>query len=54
MEFDDYHPFIFLLYNGLNKGILNSYRDSKLYRGTAISDQEFQEMRNNFKQTKKK
>ena len=51
-KFDDYRPFIFLLYNGLNKGILKSCNDSDLYRGTALSNIEFQEMKKNFEKTK--
>ena len=52
-KFDDYHPFIFLLYNGLNQGILQSCKDSQLYRGCAISNQEFQEMKDSFRLAKK-
>ena len=48
-KFDDYRTFIFLLYNGLNKGILSSYRDDYLYRGAILSITEFNEMENNFK-----
>ena len=51
-KFDDYHPFIFLLYNGLNKGFLNPYKDSILYRGCVLSNQEFKEMKNNFTSAK--
>ena len=51
-KFDEYHPFIFLIYNGLNKGYLKSYKDGILYRGTALSNQEFQEMTNNFNLSK--
>ena len=39
-RFDDYHPFIFLIYDSLNKGFIKSYR-KKLYRGTKISKKEF-------------
>ena len=37
-KFDEYHPFIFLIYNGLNKGYLKSYKDGILYRATALSN----------------
>ena len=52
-KFDDYHPFIFLLYNGLNQGILQSCKDYELFRGCAISNQEFQEMKDSFRLAKK-
>ena len=38
-KFEDYHPFIFLIYDCLNKGFIKSYR-KKLYRGTKISKKE--------------
>ena len=47
-KFDDYRTFIFLLYNGLNKGILSSFRDSYLYKGAILPITEFKEMKNNF------
>ena len=31
-KFDDYHPFIFLLYDAWNKGTLKPYKDNDLYR----------------------
>ena len=52
-KFDDYHPFIFLLYNGLNQGILQSCKGYELFRGCAISNQEFQEMKDSFRLAKK-
>ena len=51
-KFDDYHTFIFLLYNALNKGTLKSYKDSTLYRGSALSKSEFEEMKKNFEEIK--
>ena len=39
-KFDDYHPFIFLIYDSLNKGFIKSY-NKELYRGTKISKKEF-------------
>ena len=52
-KFDDYHPFLFLLYNGLNKGILKSYNEGVLYRGDCLSFDEYKEMKDNFKESKK-
>ena len=52
-KFDDYHPFIFLLYDALNKGNLKSYKEKNLYRGCKLSDAEFQDMKNNFEKSKK-
>ncbi len=52
-KFDDYHPFIFLLYDALNKGNLKSYKEKNLYRGCILSDAEFQDMKNNFEKSKK-
>ena len=51
-KFDDYHPFIFLLYDALNKGSLKSYKEGCLYRGCLLSNSEFQEMKNNFEKSK--
>ena len=39
-KFDEYHPFIFLMYDSLNKGYLKSY-NKKLYRGGKILKTEF-------------
>ena len=39
-QFDDYHPFIFLLYDSINKGFMKSYKD-ELYRGGILSKVEF-------------
>ena len=52
-KFDDYHPYLFLLYNGLNKGILKPYKESELSRGGCLSIIEYDEMKYNFEQTKK-
>ena len=46
-KFDDYHPFIFLIYDCLNKKYLQSYR-KKLYRGGQLSKIEFDKMVSNF------
>ena len=51
-KFDDYHPFIFLLYDALNKRSLKSYKEGSLYRGCILSNSEFQEMKNNFEKSK--
>ena len=39
-KFDEYHPFIFLIYDSLNKGYLKSY-NGKLYRGGKLLKSEF-------------
>ena len=39
-KFDDYYPFIFLLYDSLNKGFIKSYK-SLLFRGGKLSKKEF-------------
>ena len=52
-KFDDYHPFIFLLYDSLNKGLLLSYRKNRLFRIGNISNNEFEEMKNNYYSAKK-
>ena len=39
-KFDKYHPFIFLIYDSLNKGYLKSY-NGKLYRGGKLLYSEF-------------
>ena len=44
-KFDDYHPFIFLIYDSLNKGFIKPYK-KKLYRGGKISKEEFNKMNN--------
>ena len=45
-KFDDYHPFIFLLYDSLNKGFIKSYKGS-LYRGDKINKNEFNKIISN-------
>ena len=52
-KFDEYHPFIFLLYDALNKGNLQSYKEGILYRGCNLSNNEFQEMKKNFEKSQK-
>ena len=53
-KFDDYHPFIFLIYDCLNKKYLKSYK-KKLFRGGKLSKIEFDKMASNFnKNTNKK
>ena len=42
-KFDDYHPFIFLLYDSLNKDFMKSYRKN-LYRGGKLSKNEFKKI----------
>ena len=39
-KFDDYHPFIILIYDCLNKKYIKPYKKA-LYRGTLISESEF-------------
>ena len=39
-KFDEYHPFIFLIYDSLNKGYLKSY-NGQLYRGGKLLKSEF-------------
>ena len=38
-KFDEYHPFIFLIYDSLNKGYIKSYNE-KLYRGGKLNKSE--------------
>ena len=45
-KFDDYHPFIFLLYDSLNNGFLKSYK-GRLYRGDKINKIEFNKIISN-------
>lgn len=45
-KFDDYLPFIFLLYDALNKGYLKSYKEGWLYRIGILSNNEFEDMIN--------
>ena len=45
-KFDDYHPFIFLLYDSLNKGFIKSYK-GRLYRGDKINKNEFNKIISN-------
>ena len=45
-KFDDYHPFIFLLYDSLNKGFIKSYK-GRLYRGDKINKIEFNKIISN-------
>ena len=52
-KFDDYHPFIFLIYDCLNKKYLQSYR-KKLYRGGQLSKIEFDKMVSNFNKNNNK
>ena len=40
-KFDDHRIYIYLMYNGLNKGIFKSYSKSNLYRGGCLSQEEF-------------
>ena len=52
-KFDDYHPFIFLLYDSLNKGYIKSYR-KKLYRGGKLLKKEFDNIFSNYNNTNNK
>ena len=52
-KFDDYHTYLFLLYNGLNKGNLKFYNENVLHRGDGLSYDEYDEMKNNFLESKK-
>ena len=40
-KFDNHRIYIYLMYNGLNKGIFKSYSKSNLYRGGSLSHEEF-------------
>jgi hypothetical protein len=40
-KFDDHRIYIYLMYNGLNKGVFKSYNKSNLYRGGCLSQEEF-------------
>ena len=51
-KFDDYHPFIFLIYDLLNKGFIKSYKN-QLYRGGKISKEEFNNLNKNKKENEK-
>ena len=42
-KFDEYHPFIFLIYDSLNKGYLKSYNGT-LYRGGKLNKSEFRKI----------
>ena len=42
-KFDDYHPFIFLIYDCLNKGYIKPYRQ-KLFRGAEIYINKFNDL----------
>jgi len=52
-KFDEYQPFIFLLYDALNKGYLKSYKGGWLYRIGILSNEEFQDLMNKYNTTKK-
>ena len=52
-KFDDYHPFIFLIYDLLNKGFIKSYK-KQLYRGGKISKEEFNKLNKNKKNKNEK
>ena len=43
-KFDKYRTYIYLMYNGLNKGIFKSYCKSNLYRGGTLSNEEFKSL----------
>jgi hypothetical protein len=43
IKFDAYHPFIFLIYDSLNKGYLKSYNGT-LYRGGKLLKSEFRKI----------
>ena len=48
-KFDLYRTYIFLLYNGIHKKTLKNYTSSKLYRGAALSKNEYQSIKNYLK-----
>ena len=52
-KFDEYLPFIFLLYDALNKGLIKSNKEDCLYRIATISKNEFEDMMNTYKKAKK-
>ena len=52
-KFDDYHPFIFLIYDLLNKGFIKSYKN-QLCRAGKISKEQFNNWNENKKYEKNK
>ena len=48
-KFDLYRTYIFLLYNGIHKKTLKNYTSSKLYRGAALSKNEYESIKNYLK-----
>ena len=51
-KFDEYLPFIFLLYDALNKGYLKSYKEDWLYRIGILSNSEFKDMMDKYNTAK--
>ena len=51
-KFDEYHPFIFLIYDGLNKKFIQSYK-KKVYRGANISKKELGKLLSNYNEIQK-
>ena len=52
-KFDEYHPFIYLIYDCLNKKYVKSYKEM-LYRGSQISKKEYNRLLNYFSTNKDK
>ena len=52
-KFDDYLTFIFLLYDAINNKTLSSYKDDSLYRKELLSNMQFNDINNKFKQSQK-
>jgi hypothetical protein len=48
-KFDKYRIYIYLLYSCLNKGLLQGYNETKLYRGGTLSKEEFNDLIEKFK-----
>ena len=51
-EFDNHRTYIYLMYNALNKGIFKSYSQTNLYRGGALSQEEFNSLMEKFQMQK--
>lgn len=53
LYFDKYKSFIFLMYNALNKKIINNYH-YKIYRGTKLKKDKFKKLKEIFENSKSK
>ena len=48
-KFDKYRTYIYLLYSCLNKGLFKGYNKTTLYRGGTLSEEEFTDLKEKFK-----